>query len=543
MKSILSFFSTNSRRLLAFAFLGIILLYFVLFAQDFNFLQDPSTRAEELKTIYVQDSGVAQMTDNLLEEHTSSPIPPNEKSSNPVNNAVPVTQQPSESNLLTPPTPEKSTLRSVATSSPTNALATSSPTNALATSSPTKSLATSSPTNPLVTSSPTHSLATSSPTHSLATSSPTHSLATSSPTNPLVPSSSTNLLANSSTINKIEASNNLSTEGPTSKSSSADNKAINLGNATQRSTNSSTFPQLPINNITLQFTTPFSTNSSSPREDDIELKVILKDTRPLKVTTPLVPNATLWKYPDFNKLPSNGIDGPFYSQTAQDRYLYSGFFRNLKNGTFIELGAVDGVSYSNTKFFQDKLGWNGLLIEPSNDFEYLQKGISRYSTSARAGTFTGLRCLPENKVYCINKAICRKPGKIEFIDSSNSAIGNMVGGAKELLTPAHKSTFHITEDKTYEVECVPIATLLKQYGIKRVDLFSLDVEGAEEIVLDTFDWSIPVHVIVIESHDYNSPTGPEGHERKHRILMEKGFKFLMFHMYDEWWVNPANERL
>jgi hypothetical protein len=30
----------------------------------------------------------------------------------------------------------------------------------------------------------------------------------------------------------------------------------------------------------------------------------------------------------------------------------------------VELGALDGVLYSNTKFFEDNLFWKGILIEP-----------------------------------------------------------------------------------------------------------------------------------------------------------------------------------
>ena len=34
------------------------------------------------------------------------------------------------------------------------------------------------------------------------------------------------------------------------------------------------------------------------------------------------------------------------------------------NGTFIEMGALDGKGYSNSWFFEKSLGWRGLLIEP-----------------------------------------------------------------------------------------------------------------------------------------------------------------------------------
>jgi len=39
-----------------------------------------------------------------------------------------------------------------------------------------------------------------------------------------------------------------------------------------------------------------------------------------------------------------------------------------RNGTFIELGAMDGITYSNTKIFQDNFNWSGVLIEPVPTF-------------------------------------------------------------------------------------------------------------------------------------------------------------------------------
>ena len=45
-------------------------------------------------------------------------------------------------------------------------------------------------------------------------------------------------------------------------------------------------------------------------------------------------------------------------------FLNENYFKNKKNGTYIELGALDGVLFSNTKFFEDTLNWTGILIEP-----------------------------------------------------------------------------------------------------------------------------------------------------------------------------------
>ena len=37
---------------------------------------------------------------------------------------------------------------------------------------------------------------------------------------------------------------------------------------------------------------------------------------------------------------------------------------NYKNGYFIECGANDGVNQSNTWYYEKKLNWRGILIEP-----------------------------------------------------------------------------------------------------------------------------------------------------------------------------------
>ena len=39
-------------------------------------------------------------------------------------------------------------------------------------------------------------------------------------------------------------------------------------------------------------------------------------------------------------------------------------YLNYNNGFFIELGANDGISQSNTYYFEKNKNWNGVLIEP-----------------------------------------------------------------------------------------------------------------------------------------------------------------------------------
>ena len=45
----------------------------------------------------------------------------------------------------------------------------------------------------------------------------------------------------------------------------------------------------------------------------------------------------------------------YYGQDKEDKYLYDNFFKTTNNDHYIELGAMNGTTYSNTKIFEDEL--------------------------------------------------------------------------------------------------------------------------------------------------------------------------------------------
>ena len=54
-----------------------------------------------------------------------------------------------------------------------------------------------------------------------------------------------------------------------------------------------------------------------------------------------------------------------FSQAGQDVFLDQVLFKSkLRNGFFIEAGAFDLVTHSNTLFFEMERGWTGILVEP-----------------------------------------------------------------------------------------------------------------------------------------------------------------------------------
>ena len=82
---------------------------------------------------------------------------------------------------------------------------------------------------------------------------------------------------------------------------------------------------------------------------------------------------------------------------------------------------------------------------------------------------------PNADVY--HKAICEEEGFVSFIGTG------AVGGVVDTMLDLHRKNWVTAEDKEVQVPCTTMAAILKQSNVKRINFFSLDVEGAEEAVL------------------------------------------------------------
>ena len=83
------------------------------------------------------------------------------------------------------------------------------------------------------------------------------------------------------------------------------------------------------------------------------------------------------------------------------------------------------------------------------------------------------------------------------------------------------------------MRCTQIGHVLQSLNIRRVDVWSLDVEGAELSVLQGMDWSIQVGVLLIESVD----------DAVRTFLRARGYRFhRKTHMNEIWVGNATHER-
>eukprot|EP00966_Prymnesium_polylepis_P102672 2378404-Prymnesium_polylepis.1 len=55
----------------------------------------------------------------------------------------------------------------------------------------------------------------------------------------------------------------------------------------------------------------------------------------------------------------------YKGQEGQDKWVDQHIFRGRRGGVFVDLGCYDGVTYSNTWYFERVLNWSGVCVEPN----------------------------------------------------------------------------------------------------------------------------------------------------------------------------------
>ena len=150
-------------------------------------------------------------------------------------------------------------------------------------------------------------------------------------------------------------------------------------------------------------------------------------------------------------------------------------YLNYENGFFIEIGANDGVSQSNTLYYEINKGWKGFLVEPNfNNYLFL-----KYLRSTK------------NMFY--NRACVSNDFKEDYIELFYNDLMTSINDANNI-------------DYNYETFICKTSTLEKildnSSSPNLIDLFSLDVEGYELEVLkgNNFD-KYNFKYLCIESKD------------------------------------------
>lgn len=193
------------------------------------------------------------------------------------------------------------------------------------------------------------------------------------------------------------------------------------------------------------------------------------------------------------------------SQLGQEEWVLSKL-NNKRNGYFIDSGACDGVYLSNTLKLEKEFGWTGILVEPLPSFaENLIKARSSNIITCGLDTI--------EKVF--------------------------------RLRDAHANS-RLEDSGTIEVQCFPISTVLKMFEAPNlIDYWSLDIEGNELSILESFPWeSYHINCITVEHNTNVSERDEPGLEQRkinrvkiHGLLNSKGFIWEKSVVCDDFFYN------
>lgn len=157
----------------------------------------------------------------------------------------------------------------------------------------------------------------------------------------------------------------------------------------------------------------------------------------------------------FNQL---GKPGEVHSQWSQEFHVAS-YLNCKRNGFFVDLAANIAIDNSNTLTLERDFGWNGILIEANPTYWW---GLLHRNASL----FLGPVGAEDEKVT------------FQLHDETSGIVG-------ENFDAKPKKEWK----ETLSYTTTSLASVLRQFGApSQIDFLSLDVEGAESLVMKNFPW-------------------------------------------------------
>lgn len=175
-------------------------------------------------------------------------------------------------------------------------------------------------------------------------------------------------------------------------------------------------------------------------------------------------------------------------------------------GYFVEFGAYDGTSHSNTKLLEDRFGWTGLLVEPNPDM-------------ADA-------LIDSRSVSVDRRCVWDVTGEtVDLLLSDDPELATVVAHA---VPDLHTTARQATAVRTVSVPTVSLNDLLDEYHAPdAIDFMSVDTEGTELRILRAFDFARrKPRLVAVEhnrragEHELDLLMQANGYERRFRSMSD-----------------------
>jgi FkbM family methyltransferase len=201
------------------------------------------------------------------------------------------------------------------------------------------------------------------------------------------------------------------------------------------------------------------------------------------------------------------------SQINQDAFVLS-YFRSrnlsLEKRYFVEFGATDGISLSNTLILERNYGWKGVLVEPGRIWQ---------------GNLTQNRNC-EIDFGCV---FSESGLVIEFHESIDARYSTINKYADVDLHVQSREEF-----KSYEVSTISLEDLLVKYNAPQIiDYLSIDTEGSEFDILAHVNFQFRKFRVITVEHNFT-----KNRYLIHELLTKNGYKRILkwVSQMEDWYI-------
>ena len=205
-----------------------------------------------------------------------------------------------------------------------------------------------------------------------------------------------------------------------------------------------------------------------------------------------------------------------HSQLFQDLFV---LFKlgNKRKGRFLEFGATNGKELSNSYLLEKNFEWEGVLAEPSPQWE---------------------KSLKENRprTKIINECIYSESGTMIDFFVSKKGVLSTINEFRESDIESIPGNTKARNEEGYLVK-VPTISLndvfIKHFNGEKIDYMSVDTEGSELLILSKFNFEKYGPKIVTVEHNFTS-----AQKNLDNLFKENNYKrfFPQQTQFDSWYI-------
>jgi FkbM family methyltransferase len=201
---------------------------------------------------------------------------------------------------------------------------------------------------------------------------------------------------------------------------------------------------------------------------------------------------------------------------GQEELLIRHFFRDRRDGVYLDIGCFDYKKWSTTYYLEKHLGWTGIGVDADDQYR---------------GGWEEHR--PKSKFVAY--AVTDKSGEtIKF---------HLAGGLS--ATEADTKNLEMWKEKkkfktvAVEVPTITMNDLLEREGIEKIDFLSMDINGAEPVALAGFDIERYSPALVhVEASPHRHDDLRAYFEKHNYVRIEEYAK----HDKTNWYMTPASPK-